>query len=272
MHPTVGIYKIQSPTGKVYIGQSWDIHKRFSQHKYSHSDTYVSRSIKKYGADNHSFQVVHELPKDCNQQVLTQYEQVYMDFHKVAGFIMLNNRDAGSTGKMSELTKEKMRISMKGRRISDNAKLLLSAHRKGKPLSEEHKAKLKASSIGKNKGGIRSEVTREKMRIARTGIKASDATRLKQSNIKKGKKLSEEHRANMSKSNRNARKVLDTSTGVIYSTIVKAAGYLGIDHRNLQSKLCGRKANKTTFIYYDTKPNPQANKNNNPGTQAGKKL
>ena len=29
----IGIYKITSPSGKVYIGQSWDIKKRFSKYR-----------------------------------------------------------------------------------------------------------------------------------------------------------------------------------------------------------------------------------------------
>jgi predicted GIY-YIG superfamily endonuclease len=29
----IGIYKITSPSGKVYIGQSWDIYDRWKKHK-----------------------------------------------------------------------------------------------------------------------------------------------------------------------------------------------------------------------------------------------
>ena len=35
--PVVGIYKITSPSGKIYIGQSIDIQKRFKHYKQLHN-------------------------------------------------------------------------------------------------------------------------------------------------------------------------------------------------------------------------------------------
>lgn len=55
-----GIYKITSPTGKVYIGQSYDIPKRLSQYKNLHckDQQRIYNSLMKHGVDAHSFGVL----------------------------------------------------------------------------------------------------------------------------------------------------------------------------------------------------------------------
>jgi hypothetical protein len=62
----VGIYKITSPSGKIYIGQSVEIKRRFNSYKrmYVKNKGVVKlyRSFLKYGADNHIFEVVCEYP------------------------------------------------------------------------------------------------------------------------------------------------------------------------------------------------------------------
>ena len=55
-----GIYKITSPSGKVYVGQSKNILSRW--YKYSkmncEKQTVLYRSLKKYGFENHSFDIL----------------------------------------------------------------------------------------------------------------------------------------------------------------------------------------------------------------------
>ena len=55
----VGIYKITSPSNKVYIGQSIDIEKRFSYYKRlsCKQQSKVYNSILKYGYENHVFEI-----------------------------------------------------------------------------------------------------------------------------------------------------------------------------------------------------------------------
>lgn len=57
-----GIYKITSPAGKVYIGQSTDIYKRWEQYRkqYFKKQYKLYYSIQKYGYDNHKFSIVEE--------------------------------------------------------------------------------------------------------------------------------------------------------------------------------------------------------------------
>lgn len=55
----IGIYKIQNLfNGKVYIGQSMNLKLRIETHKRAKSESYIHKSIRKYGVDNFSFEVL----------------------------------------------------------------------------------------------------------------------------------------------------------------------------------------------------------------------
>ena len=57
-----GIYSIESPSGKVYVGLSRDIPKRFKSYKYGGAtkQPQIYKSIQKYGAKNHIFEVIEQ--------------------------------------------------------------------------------------------------------------------------------------------------------------------------------------------------------------------
>lgn len=111
----VGLYKIISPSGKVYIGQSWDLEKRFGYYHRLDCRTQrkLYRSFRKYGVDNHKIEVIVNLPVDITQEVLNQYEQVYWEAYRTAGCEMLNIAVPGSH-KMSEETKVILSDKLKG--------------------------------------------------------------------------------------------------------------------------------------------------------------
>jgi group I intron endonuclease len=72
-----GIYKITSPSGKVYIGQSINIKNRYRSHISSIDmvDTKLSRSLKKYGCELHTFEILVE----CIYLELSKYETQYIN-------------------------------------------------------------------------------------------------------------------------------------------------------------------------------------------------
>jgi group I intron endonuclease len=109
----VGIYKITSPSNSVYIGQSWNIEHRWngynSMKNIRGNEGKLPASFLKYGAKDHIFEVVHELPKDITQDILDRYEQLYIDCYRDCEINILNTREAGSRGKHAEETKEKLR-------------------------------------------------------------------------------------------------------------------------------------------------------------------
>ena len=81
MNKIVCIYKITSPSNKVYIGQSRNISKRINN--YSNLNCKKQRklynSLKFYGWENHIFSIISELPNDINQTVLDSYEVLYWE-------------------------------------------------------------------------------------------------------------------------------------------------------------------------------------------------
>jgi group I intron endonuclease len=112
----IGIYKITSPTNRIYIGQSWNIKERVrSYEKINCKDqTNLYNSLNKYGWEAHKFEVVHELPADVTQKVMNAYEIFYWQQHKDCKFKMLNIREPGSNGKLSKETKIKIGKKSKG--------------------------------------------------------------------------------------------------------------------------------------------------------------
>ena len=71
----MGIYKIQNLiNGKVYIGQSVHIEKRWLEHSQKNKRSLISKAIQKYGKENFSFQILEE----CSQEQLNEKENYYI--------------------------------------------------------------------------------------------------------------------------------------------------------------------------------------------------
>lgn len=226
MKKIVGIYKITSPSGKVYVGQSWDIKKRWSDHRgaFKSSGFRLENSIKKYGHNSHTFEIIHELPADLDQSILDTYEILYISQYKNCGVGMLNLMSGGSNGKHCEESKIKMSKVQKGRKHTEESKRKMSEGRTGLKASDETRAKMSESKKGRfvseqtrkkiianNISRVVSEQTKEKIRktlLQRKSIwltKSSDTREKHRINMlgnKRllGKKFSEETKLKMSES------------------------------------------------------------------------
>ena len=69
MNKIIGIYKYQNKlNGNIYIGQSVDINRRYSQHlqdaNSNRAITAIDLAISKYGIDNFDFSIIEECPKE----------------------------------------------------------------------------------------------------------------------------------------------------------------------------------------------------------------
>ena len=84
----IGIYKITSPTNRVYIGQSINIEYRFKQYRWikAKSQTRLRNSFLKYGVENHKFEIVCE----CKKSELHNLETFYQRLYSVTGNMGLN--------------------------------------------------------------------------------------------------------------------------------------------------------------------------------------
>ena len=179
-----GIYKIISPSNKVYIGQSIDIERRFRHYKRLSCKDQVKiyNSFLKYGVNAHIFEVL-EL---CDTEDLNNRERHYQDLYdSVAnGLNLLYVKSEHFNGGHSEESKKK-----------------ISNSKKGKTFTDEHKYKIGLS----NSRRVMSAETKEKHRLAGLGRKASPETKEKQRQSKLGGKRSEETKRKMSES---AKKVI----------------------------------------------------------------
>lgn len=82
-----GIYKIVNLiNGKVYIGQSISIERRWAEHRTSKGNYYIDKAIKKYGINNFEFCVIEEcLPERLNE-LETKYINEYKSLSTESGY------------------------------------------------------------------------------------------------------------------------------------------------------------------------------------------
>ena len=155
----IGIYMIRcKPNGKVYVGQSTNIEKRWKNHKWNLNGNYhhckeLQKDWNIYGEDNFEFKVVQK----CKEENLDELEIIHIEqFEAFEKGYNYTKGGSGSLGKVfSEETRKKMSESLKGR----------ESPWAGKHLSNEQK---------------------EKLRIYRTGTSQTEETKKKISNATKG--------------------------------------------------------------------------------------
>jgi group I intron endonuclease len=128
----IGIYKITSPKGRVYIGQSIHIERRFNNYKKLCSckeQPKLYNSLIKYGPHLHIFEITEE----CDIEKLNERERYWQDFHNVLSENGLNCRLTETTdksGKMSEETKMNLSQKHKGKKMSEESKIKMSKSQK----------------------------------------------------------------------------------------------------------------------------------------------
>lgn len=110
-----GIYRVVSPSGKIYVGQSKNIYKRWEDYR-KHSCKNQSRlynSLKKYEHSKHLFEIVEQ----CRIEDLNNRERYWQNYYRVtdrsAGMNCLLTASNSETFIMSDSTKDKIRESLK---------------------------------------------------------------------------------------------------------------------------------------------------------------
>lgn len=75
---TCGIYKIENIlNGKIYIGQSIEIERRWQKHLNANDDFLIHKAIKKYGKENFKFSIIEE----CDASLLNEKECYWINFY-----------------------------------------------------------------------------------------------------------------------------------------------------------------------------------------------
>jgi group I intron endonuclease len=153
----IGIYKITSPTNRIYIGQSVNIEKRFkSYQRDSSTQIRLNRSFIKYGIKNHKFEVIEE----CSIELLNERERYWQDFYNVleTGLNCKLTTTKDKSGFFSDESKKKMSLKLLG-----NKRML------GKNLSEATKNKISKSKKNRFKGIKKSEEHKIKIGLKQKG-------------------------------------------------------------------------------------------------------
>lgn len=100
------------------------------------------RSFKKYRWNNHKFEIIHV----CEPKKLNELEKYYVDLFQCFNSIFgLNLKDGGNKLKLSTESLKKIRDKRLGLVFSEEWRNNMSKSAKGRPKSEEAKAKMRIS-------------------------------------------------------------------------------------------------------------------------------
>lgn len=190
-----GIYKITSPTGKIYIGQSRNILKRINHYKNLKcvGQPKLYASIMKYGWDNHNFEIICECEINELIDLEKHYIKEYDTFNTEHGMNLTSGGDGYS---FTENTRRKISEAHKGKTHTKKTKQKMSVAHIGKTHSKEHNRN-QGNSL---RGVKRSEETKRKISESGRGKVRSEEFKKKISRANKGKILTEETKQKIGKS------------------------------------------------------------------------
>jgi len=143
---TSGIYQIRcNPTGKVYIGSSCRIEKRWREHELhliagTHVNPHLQAAWNKYGAASFELVIIEE----CGKETIRLREQQILD---VADWSNLLNVSKGASGG-NTLSAEQAEQARQ-RRVEMNKKMWEARRANGWAMSDEQRKLISQSTKGK---------------------------------------------------------------------------------------------------------------------------
>jgi len=237
------VYLLTAPSGKRYVGQTWDLPKRMANYRRGdgRGQPALHHAITKYGWENFRVTVLA-----CGIQTQSALDAAEDAFIMILGTLAptgYNLRRGGCGGKMSAEARGRMSASKRGvpkspehrealavanrrpeRRAAVSARMSGENHpRFGKKHTAETKAKISAAAKGRkataesraiNSAAQRvrhasnpmSAETREKIAAAKRGVPKSPEHRAKIAATLRGRKLSPEHVAKAAAANRGRKR------------------------------------------------------------------
>ena len=155
---SIGIYKITSPSGKIYIGQSINIIKRFKNYKClsCKDQPIIYNSFKKHGVENHIFEIIEECTIEQLDEREIYWKQHYIEKYNKQKMLFCEIYDK-SGGPRSDFTKQKIGL----------------ANSKPKPQGFGDKISKASSGISRNKGHIVTQEIKQRMSENMKGKKSN---------------------------------------------------------------------------------------------------
>lgn len=228
----IGIYKITSPSGKVYIGQSININKRINSYKKlkCKKQPKLYNSLLKYGWEQHIFEVIEE----CLIEELNIRERYWQDFYDVLdkkkGLNCVLTKANDRSGRVSEETRLK-------RSGENNCWFGVKGEQHplyNIPREEEVKNKISESQKGEKGFWYGKKLNKEAIQKRVDKIK--------------GVKQKQEHIEKRRDTRRKNYILLNIQTGIYYYGYEEAANSIGMDRKILWQRITRDKNNKTNFI------------------------
>lgn len=276
------IYKIVSPTGKVYIGSTCNFKRRMLEYSSLRASKQhkLLNSFKKHGFNAHKISIICE----CSNADRYEKENYFGILYNCIGDNGLNLKlplktdvyqptdqsvkdkisFANSKRVIKQETKDKIRLARTGSKLSDAHKNKISIGGKGRVASKESiekRAKTKSGRVydysqssinGKNnKGKKRTAAQSLLMSEKRAGFIHKQETKNKISKGNSGKIRTLEMRAHLSniktgKPNLPGRIILlNTQTGIFYIGVQEAADSVSMSYDSFLSSI---RRNKSNFI------------------------
>jgi group I intron endonuclease len=161
MDTTTGhIYKITSPTGRIYIGKTTRLKDRISYYRNNNKggQKILDSSIEKYGWDQHVFEIITEAPVDQLSELEIKYIKEFNTFHydNPNGMNLTKGGEGLLGRKHSAETIAKQVTKRIGTKRSETTKKLMSELKKGKTPSsafyirtEKHLEILRQNSLNR---------------------------------------------------------------------------------------------------------------------------
>jgi group I intron endonuclease len=232
-----GIYRITSPSGRVYIGQSINIPNRIKDYKSKQkilSQTKLRNSFIKHGFENHLFDVLEY----CDVEALSEREVFYINKYE-----SFSNKDIGLNLTVGGEGSRGFKHSEASKKIISEKALVRKRNCSGvkngfygKKHTIEFTAKIKERATGKNN--------------PRYGVKLSEETKQKIREKLTGRKLSSERTAlNKTYNLGKGFLILNTENGIFYGNVREASESSVYKESTLRGKINKRSFNNTPFIY-----------------------
>lgn len=217
-----GIYKITSPVGKVYIGQSKDFEKRFSDYRRGRcpQQRKLFNSLYKYGFINHTIDII----EICDIEDLDCRERYWQDFYNV------KDRDLGL-----------------------NCVLVACDDKKEEKLIVPRVEKLKEPNQAKKKmKELEIEFNRFKLSVNKSKSLSGEEKQhlidnFKEGDLQKRKILSK--KTKLCKNTKRYIPVLDTQSGVFYNNLKEVCSLYNLNYGTMKQRLRGKLQNNTPFIF-----------------------
>jgi group I intron endonuclease len=227
----IGIYKITNPNGNSYIGQSRDIEHRFYYYRLSSDWIKEQRklynSLKKYGYENHVFEVIEE----CSEGIINEREIYWIYFYNSVEQ-GLNLKYGGIGGRHSEETKQNISKSLMGKKQSKE-----TIEKRSKSLQ----------------GLKRSDYTKQLMSESKKGKPITWGNKISESKKKSNYIFSQEHKNKISKNSPHSKPIEQyTPDGIlsnIYPSAMEAMRQTGVKNDNIHQNLKNKTKSAGGFIW-----------------------